>query len=52
MLATLDGGAEFVVGSRFVEGGSTDDDWGAVPVAEQPGGDAARAAAHVASRTR
>jgi dolichol-phosphate mannosyltransferase len=28
MLAALADGAEFVVGSRFVEGGSTDDDWG------------------------
>jgi dolichol-phosphate mannosyltransferase len=28
MLAALAGGAEFVVGSRFVAGGSTDDDWG------------------------
>lgn len=28
MLAQLDDGAEFVVGSRFVDGGTTDDDWG------------------------
>ena len=28
MLDALHAGAEFVVGSRFVEGGSTDDDWG------------------------
>lgn len=28
MLAHLQAGAEFVVGSRFVEGGTTDDDWG------------------------
>lgn len=28
MLAQLDDGAEFVVGSRFIDGGTTDDDWG------------------------
>jgi dolichol-phosphate mannosyltransferase len=28
MLAELDAGADFVVGSRFVKGGTTDDDWG------------------------
>lgn len=28
MLEKLDKGADFVVGSRFVEGGTTDDDWG------------------------
>jgi dolichol-phosphate mannosyltransferase len=28
MLAQLAAGADFVVGSRFVEGGTTDDDWG------------------------
>jgi dolichol-phosphate mannosyltransferase len=28
MLAALDEGADFVIGSRWVEGGSTDDDWG------------------------
>jgi dolichol-phosphate mannosyltransferase len=28
MLAQLEDGADFVVGSRFVEGGTTDDDWG------------------------
>lgn len=28
MLAELDRGADFVIGSRFVEGGTTDDDWG------------------------
>ncbi len=28
MLAQLQDGADFVVGSRFVEGGTTDDDWG------------------------
>lgn len=28
MLAQLDDGAEMVVGSRFVDGGTTDDDWG------------------------
>ena len=28
MLAALDEGADFVVGSRFAQGGSTDDDWG------------------------
>jgi dolichol-phosphate mannosyltransferase len=28
MLAALADGAEFVVGSRFAKGGSTDDDWG------------------------
>lgn len=28
MLATLREGADFVLGSRFVEGGTTDDDWG------------------------
>jgi dolichol-phosphate mannosyltransferase len=28
MLAKLDGGHDFIVGSRFVEGGTTDDDWG------------------------
>jgi dolichol-phosphate mannosyltransferase len=28
MLGELDQGAEFVVGSRFTEGGTTDDDWG------------------------
>jgi dolichol-phosphate mannosyltransferase len=28
MLAELDDGADFVVGSRFIEGGTTDDDWG------------------------
>jgi dolichol-phosphate mannosyltransferase len=29
LLAQLDDGAEMVVGSRFVDGGTTDDDWGA-----------------------
>lgn len=28
MLTKLDAGADFVVGSRFVQGGTTDDDWG------------------------
>lgn len=28
MLAQLDDGAEMVFGSRFIEGGTTDDDWG------------------------
>jgi dolichol-phosphate mannosyltransferase len=28
MLVALEHGADFVVGSRFVKGGSTDDDWG------------------------
>ncbi|HWH83095.1 MAG TPA: glycosyltransferase family 2 protein [Burkholderiaceae bacterium] len=28
MLRALDDGADFVVGSRFAQGGSTDDDWG------------------------
>jgi len=28
MLAELQDGADFVVGSRFVDGGTTDDDWG------------------------
>jgi dolichol-phosphate mannosyltransferase len=28
MLDRLEAGADFVVGSRFVEGGTTDDDWG------------------------
>lgn len=28
LLARLDAGADFVIGSRYVEGGSTSDDWG------------------------
>lgn len=28
LLAAIDGGADFAVGSRFVDGGSTDDEWG------------------------
>jgi dolichol-phosphate mannosyltransferase len=28
MVAQLDAGADFVIGSRFVRGGTTDDDWG------------------------
>jgi dolichol-phosphate mannosyltransferase len=28
MLAKLDGGADFVIGSRYVAGGTTSDDWG------------------------
>jgi len=28
MLECLNGGADFVIGSRFIKGGTTDDDWG------------------------
>ena len=37
MVEALEGGAEFVLGSRYVAGGTTSDDWGLSSLAEQPG---------------